>query len=79
MRKYQGFTLIEALIVIAIIGIVVTIIFPATTGQISQHDISYGTMGTVETRCISGFKFTVGRNGSTQQIMDENGHGIPCQ
>lgn len=63
--KQRGFTVIELLIVIAIVGILAAVIFPAVTGPRDG------------TRCVSGFKFTDQYRHSVQ-VLDEQGHGIPC-
>ena len=64
MKKQKGFTLIELMIVIAIIGIFLAIIVgPKMAGA----DIS--------TRCIGGYT----HNAVTgAQIFDKSGVGIPC-
>lgn len=67
MNKLKGFTLIELMIVIAIIAIIVAIIFPAING---------GELGVT---CKAGYKFSVDMNGYQQQIFDENGRAIPCK
>lgn len=35
-------------------------------------------LGYSEIKCIEGYKFILGYRGSPTQIMDSQGHGIPC-
>lgn len=59
---------------VAIFGFV----FGIATGVIDGGNITMGINGMTETRCINGFKFIVGQNGSTQQVLNENGGGVSC-
>lgn len=75
----RGFTSIEIMIVIAIIGILVSIIAPFVSGDKGQGGkVSWGYNGATEERCISGYKFIVGPDGRTVQMLGENGAGIKC-
>jgi prepilin-type N-terminal cleavage/methylation domain-containing protein len=65
MTTARGFTLIELMIVIAILGIVGSIIYPAITGDVGTRK---------DHKCIAGYAFTYSGN----QIMSETGKGVPC-
>lgn len=59
-------------------GVLAAIIVPAITGTRHSGELSMGINGVAESRCIQGYQFVVGRDGSTRQIMDENGRGVRC-
>lgn len=74
----KGFTIIEAIIVLAIIGLIGTIIVGVATTGVTGSSLSYGFNGMVETRCVEGYKYVVGAEGGARQMFDENGKGIKC-
>lgn len=82
----RGFTLIELMVVVAIVMILAAIVLPAIFGVQSTENRSPLQTGVgivapqpnADTRCIDGFKFISGGDGSVRQILDDQGHGIRC-
>lgn len=68
MNKIKGFTLIELIIVLAIIGVIAGIILPRLI-----PGFEFGVT------CKAGYKFSSDENGYQQQIFDEQGRAIPCK
>lgn len=44
----------------------------------SNSNINFGFNGIVETRCINGYMFVVGQDGSVRQVIDSFGKGANC-
>lgn len=75
----RGYTLVEIMVVVIIIGVFLSIIFTATMAAKSGRSTSFGINGFTETRCIDGYKFVIGSDHQPRQIMDSFGKGVPCQ
>lgn len=69
----KGITLTELIVTIAIVCIIGVAI--TTT---NNNNVSMGVNGLVETRCINGLQFVVGKQGRSTQVMDTNGRGVFC-
>lgn len=67
-HHHKGFTVIEAMIVIVIVGIVAALVFPATQKEGTQF------LWQEPTRCIGGYTFTA----EGQQVINQQGGGVPC-
>lgn len=77
--KQRGFTLIEMMIVVVMVGIVATMVMGAIGSANGNSNISWGVNGMTESRCIEGYKFIINQDGHTRQILDELGKGVKCQ
>ncbi len=71
MRKMKGFTIIELMIVVSIVGILAAIILPILSG----HAPMLGT-GTV---CRAGVLINVDVNGYESQLFGPDGLPISCR
>jgi Tfp pilus assembly protein PilE len=79
MFKQKGITLIEIMVVMAIIMIFGTIVLGAVGASNGNSNISIGVNGMMESRCVEGYKFVVDQNGHSRQILDEFGKGVKCE
>lgn len=79
MFKQKGFTLIEMMIAVVMIGIIILIAAGAMGSATGSSSISWGINGMTESRCIDGYKFIVSQDGNARQILDEFGKGARCE
>lgn len=77
--KQRGFTLVEVMITVVFVITLGMIVAGAVNGANSNNTISWGVNGVTEMRCIDGYKFIIGQEGHTRQVMDEFGKGVKCQ
>lgn len=80
--RTRGFTLIELMVAIVIllaVGIMASGVLNAVNGAGQGSNISIGINGVTESRCIEGYKFVIGQDGNTRQILDEFGKGVRCE
>lgn len=77
--KHNGYTLIELMIVIAILAIFASIFWPVVVGFNTEGATWTATTGWTEERCIAGYKFVKAQRGAPTQILDASGKGIPCK
>ena len=78
MKAMKGFTLIECMIAIVIMGIVLAIVAGGASSMNGGGAVSFGINGITEMRCINGFQFVIGEGGQARQVLDEFGKGVRC-
>ena len=71
-------TRIELMVVIAILGVLVSMTLPMLFGRSTSSSVSFGATGMIEERCIGNYKFVMGHEGRPTQILDGFGKGVPC-
>ena len=80
--KNKGFTLIELMIVVAIIGVIASVVLPILTTNSSSGfagpSASASYQPTAYERCLGGIRIVQNPDGSTYQLKDASGNGIKC-
>lgn len=71
--KFKSFLTSPAMFLIVIVGILIAAMATCTGSK-----YSCGLGGFVETRCVSGYSYTIDNNGVARQVMDEFGKGVKC-
>ena len=77
MKNMRGITLIEVGVIVVILFILLFIALGFFNAAISSN-YSVGINDTIETRCISGYQYTIGSDGRPMQILSETGKGVRC-
>lgn len=75
----KGFTIFELLIVFAIVGILAAIFFPMYAEYKATGTIPTVSQYGVRQTCVNGYVYTVDRNGSAMQQINEQGTAIRCR
>ena len=77
--RQKGLTLIELMIILAIVGIFAALVLPVATQPDFWKRTTFTPGGVVTEQCISGYKFVIGMRGRATQVLDEFGKGVKCQ
>lgn len=73
----KKFDLIHKFVAGTIILVFVAIIINLFVG-ITSNNVTFGVNGITDSRCVHGFVVMQNQNGSTTQLLDEFGKGVPC-
>lgn len=73
----NGFTLIELMVVLAIIGIIASVIVPVITGDELKFTANEYSNSVSSEQCIEGFRYTIDGSGA-KPITDSAGNKAGC-
>lgn len=77
----KGSSLLALIAIVAIVAITFSIVFPGYVGKwfyYAPGTVTQGIIGATETKCLQGFVFIVGKDGTTQQVLNAQGAGVQC-
>jgi prepilin-type N-terminal cleavage/methylation domain-containing protein len=76
--KERGFTLIELMIVVAIVGILAAMIAPYLSGNRNEPGVVSNGVKAGGLSCVGGFLFSTDANGNTRPATDAEGKASKC-